>query len=198
MQHHGAPTRLLDFSNSPFIALYFSIEEYFDEDSAVWAVDSKFFQKKAVDLLSKKYKDFVKNDIISFQDLLPELINENDLECIFPLEPFSKNKRFQVQQGVFLCQGTITDTVEENLKFVDNPSTHVKKVIIKKDWRGKILYDLNLMNITRESLFQNMEGFSKRLALYFDTLFYYNITNDLKFNSTDRRINDHQENDTNN
>jgi hypothetical protein len=38
MQHHGAPTRLLDFTKSPYIATFFAIEES-DSDCAVWAID---------------------------------------------------------------------------------------------------------------------------------------------------------------
>lgn len=38
MQHHGAPTRLLDFTYSIFVACYFALEAA-DGDAAVWACD---------------------------------------------------------------------------------------------------------------------------------------------------------------
>ena len=38
LRHHGAPTRLLDFSNSFYVAVWFAIESA-DGDAAVWAVD---------------------------------------------------------------------------------------------------------------------------------------------------------------
>jgi hypothetical protein len=41
MQHHGAPTRLLDWSRNPLVAAYFSVEKEGANDSAVYAWRSK-------------------------------------------------------------------------------------------------------------------------------------------------------------
>lgn len=39
MQHFGAPTRLLDFTRSPYVAALFAFENLGTHDRAVWAVD---------------------------------------------------------------------------------------------------------------------------------------------------------------
>ena len=122
LRHHGGPTRLLDFTYSPFIATYFALEGAGeDEDSAVWAINNTWLRDRAEvvvtkgiddgDKIFRKFAD--KRDGKSFKEMFRR---EPPLRFVRGVNPIRLNERLTLQQGVFLCPGDIATSFEKNLK----------------------------------------------------------------------------------
>lgn len=60
MQHFGAPTRLLDFTHSPYVAAYFAFEEFEDSARTIWAVQVELLRPRAGEILRAAYPEIEK------------------------------------------------------------------------------------------------------------------------------------------
>jgi len=139
MQHYGAPTRLLDFTYSFFIAAYFTMEKPCKKSCphAIWAVRNNWVAKKGHKSLKHGGKDvrYLENEQNEFEwelqkDFFESLLNLRDpttkeerIErstrnplCVFPVNGMRLNERSTIQRGVFLCTGNVTKSFKENLE----------------------------------------------------------------------------------
>ena len=102
LQHHGGPTRLLDFTKSIYIALFFAIENS-SSDAIIWA----FNERKIFEKLGQKTED---GDRPPTRDYTRshKLINGREQQegvydpGLLPVMPHWMSDRQSIQQGVFL------------------------------------------------------------------------------------------------
>lgn len=174
MQHHGAPTRLLDFTKSPYIAAYFAFEvssSHQLENVAIWGVNIAYLKEKSVALLAEDFGDALKEtDNLINEKLFEKVFMQNNKSLVFPVEPFRMNQRYSLQQSIFVSTGTSSKPLMEQLTFLgEDMGKAVVKMVLPASIKKEALRELQQMNIYRASLFPNLDGYALSLRLRYDS-----------------------------
>lgn len=170
MQHHGAPTRLTDFSYSIYVAAYFALEEA-DGPCAVIGIDGNWAALQSCRLLEARGKNLsealVGNTTEEIERLNSEaLFTEPFVRCLVPANPFRMNERLRIQKGVFLIPGDPNCSFAENLEAMPPTRDKMVKIIIPAKIRTDGLESLFYMNISRTNLFPGLDGYARSLAVF--------------------------------
>ena len=153
MQHYSCPTRLLDWSESPYIALYFAINNSFHTDGAFYAWDDRFYQKR----MKHKYENY---SSIEGSDI----INFSDYEIVQIVQSTRKNERLIRQQGIFSVSNNLIKNHCDLIDSEKKESSGLYKIKIPKELKFEFLARLRKMNITAESLFPGLDGIGKSIS----------------------------------
>jgi hypothetical protein len=161
MQHHGAPTRLLDWTESIFVAAYFAVESYLEQDGAVW-----FCHPGTVNRCMSETHGPVEQALQSDVQQRENFFTPGRPPVVQFLTRKSKTERMIVQQGAFsICRSVMTDhadVLEECVKAA--PAKHIfGKIVISADIKQVFLRKLRAVNITAKSLFPGIDGLGKSM-----------------------------------
>ncbi len=182
-QHHGLPTRLLDWTYSPYIALHFALSnlQRFDIDGVIWIVDfekthrllpqplsdllkAEGAQAFTVELLTSLRHNGEVNEEGAFHDVVKSLTefdklgDEHDFLLFF--EPPSINDRIINQFALFSVMPNPGRIIDSWLN--ENRNLYRRLVIpaaLKWEFRDK----LDQCNITERVLFPGLDGLSSWL-----------------------------------
>jgi hypothetical protein len=184
IQHHGGPTRLLDFSYSYYVALYFSVDHALQE-SAVFCLNKDLIYQKGLE--TEQWRGLDHESPFGTREYCNSVLHEQTLSPLVMLvEPFNMHERLSRQQGLFAIPFEGQQSFEYNLSLTVNkyqkelPKSNeiveydhlinllneecaLLKVKIPKDFHNQIRKELRLMNITTETLFPGIDGFTKSL-----------------------------------
>jgi len=149
LQHEGAKTCLIDYSRNPLIALFFACDTQQDTDGIVFGLK-----------YSRDFVDFDLENPYSIDELFCYAIDKlsimgND-EYSYPLFPYNYlisppqlNRRIIFQQGVLIFNRK--GKLEESLN---------TQIIIPQKSKSKILEELELIGISKKTLFPDSGGLS--------------------------------------
>jgi hypothetical protein len=170
-QHHGLPTRLLDWTYSPLIAMHFATSrlEDFDKDGAIWTINYEQAHAVLPDTLKKSLYHEGANMFTTsvLSNVIKDLKEFDQLETepfLLMLEPSSMNDRIINQYALFSIISDSNATVDDWAK----KHPHIcRKIIIPASLKWEVRDKLDQSNITERVLFPGLDGLTSWLKRHY-------------------------------
>ena len=160
MQHHGAPTRLLDFTKSPFVAAFFALEGA-TGDAAIFAINTPALWRATPDFDASLTRDVIDP---REPDNFARYFAPNDRALLWCGEPAEMDMRLVAQSGLFVVPGQIDRTLEQILEHYPSQQPLMKKIVLPYTLRERMMRTLYRMNITHATLFPDLDGLARSIG----------------------------------
>ena len=174
-QHHGLPTRLMDWSYSPLVALHFALSEsnpadYEKHDCAVWKINCIDINNTLPDKYSSLLIKPEEKAYLFTVDMLTDVsLKDYDADMdrnksLILLEPPSIDQRIVNQYSYFTVIPSSMDCMEE---FIADKLPDTVRYTIDKSIRWRIRDMLDQMNVNERILLPGLDGLAAWLKRYY-------------------------------
>jgi hypothetical protein len=170
-QHHGLPTRLLDWTYSPYVALHFAVGHMPDPstDGVVWRANVRQVHSNAPTQLGTclQREGFSTYNVALLDEVVPTLNAFNTLQeepfALF-FEPPSLDHRIINQYALF---SVMSDPTLPFDSWLEQEEKHIMKLIIPGELKWHVRDRLDWLNITERVLFPGLDGLCSWLRRYY-------------------------------
>ncbi len=173
MQHYGMPTRLLDWTENPFISLFFALSSaskndsgQYDHDAAVWVLSPPKWNQNVFSNISYKGGAMSPTDL-NVASYAPNTehnyINENPVAIL----GIHNSPRIVAQRGSFCLFGKSLIPMEDIYTSGSFAQDTLRKIVIPKDLISTLLEKLLWMGITDSVIYPDLEGLAKETKRLF-------------------------------
>ncbi|WP_461102621.1 FRG domain-containing protein [Spirosoma koreense] len=162
-QHHGLPTRLMDWTFSPYVALHFvtAHAHYYNRDGIIWCLDYKKVHQQLPDSLGNTLK--AEGADVFTVEMLSSIASLREFDALtadpFALffEPPSIDDRIVNQYALFSVISNPTVSLKDWL--AHHPDVY-RKIHVAKELKWEIRDKLDQANINERVLFPGLDGLS--------------------------------------
>ncbi len=171
MQHYGVPTRLVDFTDSPYVALYFALEAYQPStlaDFAIFALDYTAVMEASIAHIGTKDSSFVETraSVYAKQDkVFDEIVDRFSYDIAWVIEPKRHNERLDRQGGCFVISGNGDKRIADALELPLYSTCPFVKYTIDHSLYESIFALLRKMNLTSKSLYGDLDGLARSIKM---------------------------------
>ena len=160
MQHYRVPTRLLDWSESPLVALYFAVQDHSDSDGALWILDpTKLNLESRISPDYDRYIPYLNER--TTENYLPDSLRSESMTKLRPIAVIAPRNtpRMQAQLGVFTVSHRDPTPIEEV-----GSRQHVRKYRIPSGAKATLRTELELLSFNRFQLFPGLQSLGELLG----------------------------------